>query len=77
MRFRIGKQYAKVGGANLALLAVFAPFDGIFGGFGAHLYADTAASFARRRQGLQKFSLRTSRLDLLLNAAIAALTVNA
>ncbi len=33
VRFRIGKQYAKVGGANLALLAVFAPFDGIFGGF--------------------------------------------
>ena len=113
VRFRIGKQYAKVGGANLALLAVFAPFDGIFGGFGAHLYAeyallagvaglvaghgayfgkrfaalaaaeqnapdaDTAASFARRRRSLQKFSLRASRLDLLLSAAIAVLAVNA
>ena len=113
VRVRIGKQYAKVGGANLALLAVFAPFDGIFGGFGAHLYAeyallagvaslvaghgayfgkrlaalaaaeqnapdaDTAASFARRRRSLQKISLRASRLDLLLSAAIAVLAVNA
>ncbi len=42
VRSRIGKQYAKVGGANLALLAVFALFDGIFGGFGAHLYAEYA-----------------------------------
>ncbi len=112
VRFRIGKQYAKVG-ANLALLTVFAPFDGIFGGFGAHLYAeyallagvaglvaghgayfgkrlaalvaaeqnapdtDTAAPFARMRRSLQKFSLRASRLDLLLSAAIAVLAVNA
>ena len=113
VKFRVGKQYAKVGGANLALLAVFAPFDGIFGGFGAHLYAeyalltgvaglvaghgtyfgrrlaalaaaeqnapdaDTAASFARRRRSFQKFSLRASRLDLLLSAAITVLAVNA
>ena len=113
VRFRIGEQYAKVGGANLALLAVFAPFDGNFGGFGAHLHAeyallagvaglvaghgayfgkrlaalaaaeqnapdaDTAASFARRRRSLQKLSLRASRLDLLLSAAVAGLAVNA
>ena len=42
MRSRVGEQYAKVGGANLALLAVFALFNGIFGGFGAHLYAEYA-----------------------------------
>ena len=107
------KQYAKVGGANLALLALFALFDGISGGFGAHLYAghallagvagmvagrgayfgkrlaalaaaeqnapdaDTAASFARRRRNLQKLSLRASRLDLLISAAVAVLAVNA
>jgi hypothetical protein len=113
VRSRIGKQYTKVGGADLALLAVFALFDGIVGGFGAHLYAeyalpagvaglgagrgayfgkrlvalaaaeqnapdaDTAASFARRRRSLQKLSLRASRLDLLLSAAVAVLAVNA
>jgi len=113
VRSRTGKQYAKVGGATLALLALFALFDGISGGFGAHLYAeyallvgvagmvvghgaylgkrlaalaaaeqnapdaDTAASFARRRRGLQKPSLRASRLDLLLSAAVAVLAVNA
>ena len=112
VRFRIGEQ-CEVGGADLALLAVFAPFDGIFGGFGAHPYAeyallagvaglvaghgayfgkrlaalaaaeqnapdtDTAASFARMRRSLQKFSLRASRLDLLLSAAVAGLAVNA
>ena len=113
VRSKIGKQYTKVGGADLALLAVFALFDGIVGGFGAHLYAeyalpagvaglgagreayfgkrlvalaaaeqnapdaDTAASFARRRRSLQKLSLRASRLDLLLSAAVAVLAVNA
>jgi hypothetical protein len=113
VRSRIGKQYTKVGGADLAPLAVSALFDGIVGGFGAHLYAeyallagvaglgagrgayfgkrlvalaaaeqnapdaDTAASFARRRRSLQKLSLRASRLDLLLSAAVAVLAVNA
>ena len=36
----IGRRYALVGGVNLALLAVFALTDGIFGGFGASLYAE-------------------------------------
>lgn len=41
-RSRIGRQYAKVGGANLALLAVFAVLDGFVGGFGILLYAEYA-----------------------------------
>ena len=40
VRSKIGKQYAKVGGANLALLAIFALLDGIVAGFGAALYAE-------------------------------------
>lgn len=38
----IGRQYAKVGGANLALLAVFAVLDGFVGGFGILLYTEYA-----------------------------------
>jgi uncharacterized membrane protein len=40
VRSRIGKQYAKVGSANLALLVLFALLDGLVGGFGATLYAE-------------------------------------
>jgi hypothetical protein len=40
VRSRIGKQYAKVGTANLALLAIFALLDGLVAGFGAALYAE-------------------------------------
>lgn len=40
VRSQIGKQYAKVGGANLALLALFALLDGLVAGFGAALYAE-------------------------------------
>lgn len=42
VRSRVGKQYAKVGGANLALLALFAVLDGLAGGFGALIYAEYA-----------------------------------
>jgi uncharacterized membrane protein len=113
VRSAVGKQYAKVGGANLALLAVFAILDGAFGGFGLYLsveYAllamviglvaahgayfgrrlaalaageqeakgtEAAAALARRRRSLQKLSLRASRLDLLLSAAVAVLAVSA
>jgi uncharacterized membrane protein len=40
VRSKIGKQYAKVGSANLALLALFALLDGLVGGFRATLYAE-------------------------------------
>lgn len=40
VRSTIGKRYAKVGGLNLVLLAVFAVLDGAFGGFGVGLYAE-------------------------------------
>ena len=40
VRSIIGKQYAKVGTTNLALLALFALLDGLVAGFGATLYAE-------------------------------------
>jgi uncharacterized membrane protein len=40
VRSKIGKQYAKVGSMNLALLALFALLDGLVAGFGATLYAE-------------------------------------
>jgi uncharacterized membrane protein len=40
VRSKIGEQYAKVGGMNLALLALFALLDGLVAGFGAALYAE-------------------------------------
>ncbi len=40
VRSKIGKQYAKVGTANLALLALFALLDGLVAGFGAALYVE-------------------------------------
>ena len=40
VRSKIGRRYAKVGGANLALLAVFAVLDGATGGFDLILYAE-------------------------------------
>ena len=40
VRSKIGKQYAKVGGTNLALLVVFAVLDGSLTGFGTALYAE-------------------------------------
>jgi hypothetical protein len=42
VRAVIGRRYALLGGVNFALLAVFALTDGIFGGFGASLYAECA-----------------------------------
>ncbi len=42
VRSTIGKQYARVGTANLILLLVFAVFDGLLGGFGVILYAEYA-----------------------------------
>ena len=40
VRSKIGERYAKVGSANLALLALFALLDGLLAGFGAALYAE-------------------------------------
>jgi uncharacterized membrane protein len=40
VRSEIGKQYAKVGSTNLALLVFFALFDGLVAGFGPALYAE-------------------------------------
>ena len=38
----VGRRYARVGGANLGLLSLFAFLDGAFGGFGVGLYAEYA-----------------------------------
>ncbi len=40
VRSRIGKEYAKVGGVNLTLLALFALLDGLPAGFGTAFYAE-------------------------------------
>jgi hypothetical protein len=40
VRSKIGKQYAKVGSANLVILALFALLDGFVAGFGATAYAE-------------------------------------
>lgn len=42
VRSVIGKQYAKVGSINLALLALFSLLDGLAAGFGPVLYAEYA-----------------------------------
>ena len=42
VRSTIGKQYARVGAVNLALLLVFAVSDGLLGRFGPVLYAEYA-----------------------------------
>lgn len=42
VRSKIGKQYARVGSANLALLALFAVLDGALGGFGVGFYTEYA-----------------------------------
>ena len=42
VRSAIGKQYARVGSVNLVFLALFAVFDGAFGGFGLDLYLEYA-----------------------------------
>jgi len=42
VRSAIGKQYAKVGSANLVLLLPFALLDGLAAGFGAAFYAEYA-----------------------------------
>ena len=39
VRSAIGKQYARVGSANLGLLLIFALLDGLAAGFGAAFYA--------------------------------------
>jgi uncharacterized membrane protein len=46
VRSGIGKQYAKVGSANLVLLLIFAVLDGVFGGFGTLLYVEYALILA-------------------------------
>ena len=111
VRSAIGKQYARVGSANLALLLLFAVLDGALKGFGASFYAEyllllvlfglvaahgayfgrrlaglagaereartdeAARSVAERRRSLQKFSLRVSRLNLLVSAVVMVLAV--
>ena len=40
VRSAIGRHYARVGSVNLGLLLLFALLDGVFGGFGAALYAE-------------------------------------
>jgi uncharacterized membrane protein len=40
VRSAIGRQYARVGGANLALLLLFAVLDGALKGFGASFYGE-------------------------------------
>jgi uncharacterized membrane protein len=40
VRSVIGRRYAKVGGANLGLLLLFAMLDGVVGGFGTALLAE-------------------------------------
>ena len=42
VRSAVGRQYARVGSANLVLLALFAVLNGAFGGFGARFYAEYA-----------------------------------
>jgi len=42
VRTIIGRQYARVGSANLVLLLLFAVLDGVLGGFGPGLYAEYA-----------------------------------
>lgn len=74
VRSKIGKQYAKVGSVNLALLAVFAVLDGLLAGFGAAFYAEYAllvilvglvaahgAYFGRRLRGLAEAEQRADR----------------
>ena len=70
-RSAIGKQFARVGSANLALLALFALLDGLIAGFGAALYIEYAllvvlfglvaahgAYFGRRLVGLAEAEKR-------------------
>lgn len=45
VRSAIGRQYARVGGANLVLLALFAVLDGAFGGFVGGFYTEYALIF--------------------------------
>ncbi len=40
VRSALGRQYARVGSANLALLLLFAVLDGALSGFGASFYAE-------------------------------------
>jgi uncharacterized membrane protein len=40
VRSAIGRQYARVGGMNLVLIALFALRDGALGGFGPAIYAE-------------------------------------
>jgi uncharacterized membrane protein len=45
VRSAVGKRYARVGSANLVLLALFAVLDGAFAGFGVTFYAEYALLF--------------------------------
>jgi putative copper export protein len=73
VRSRIGKQYAKVGSVNLALLSLFAALDGLIAGFGPVLYVEYAmlivvvglvvahgAYFGRRLKGLAEAESRAN-----------------
>lgn len=76
VRSRIGKQYAKLGSVNLALLAVFAVLDGLVAGFGSAFYAEYGllvilvglvashgAYFGRRLRGLAEAEQRAVRKE--------------
>lgn len=71
VRSKIGKYYARLGSANLVLLALFALLDGLLTGFGAVLYTEYAllvvlfglvaahgAYFGRRLRGLAEAEKR-------------------
>jgi uncharacterized membrane protein len=76
VRSVIGKQYARVGVANLVLLLVFAVLDGLFGGFGPAFYVEYTllavvcglvaahgAYFGRRLVGLAEAERRSGSVE--------------
>src|SRR5215210_3520170 len=88
VRAAIGRRYARVGSANLAFLALLglvAAHGAVFGRRLAGLAeaelgaesAGEAASFARRRRGLQELSVKVSWLTLVVSVAVMVLAVNA
>ena len=76
VRSRIGKQYARVGSINLALLVIFAVLDGLLTGFGTALHVEYllltillglvaahGAYFGRRLAGLAEAERRAGSED--------------
>lgn len=76
VRSKIGKQYARVGGINLALLVIFAVLDGLLIGFGTAQYVEClllaillglvavhGAYFGRRLAGLAEAERRAGSED--------------